>query len=34
MRHHIRVAYDGEVSRLRAPLVFQVSPQPLYLIKP
>jgi diacylglycerol kinase family enzyme len=33
-RHHIRVAYDGEVSRLRAPLVFQVSPQPLYLIKP
>ena len=33
-RHQIRVAYDGEVSHMHVPLVFQVSPQPLYLIKP
>lgn len=32
--HPVRVAYDGEVAHMRAPLVFQVSPQALYLIKP
>ena len=30
----VKVAYDGEVSWMRAPLEFKVSPQPLYLIKP
>lgn len=30
----VKVATDGEVRRLRAPLRFSVSPQPLYLIQP
>jgi diacylglycerol kinase family enzyme len=30
----IKVAADGEVMWLRAPLVFRVSPKPLYLLKP
>jgi diacylglycerol kinase family enzyme len=30
----IKVATDGEVNWMRAPLVFRVSPQPLYLLKP
>ena len=32
-RHTVKVAFDGEVSRMSMPLQFQVSPQPLYLIK-
>ncbi|TDP71152.1 diacylglycerol kinase family enzyme [Roseateles toxinivorans] len=31
---HIKVGIDGEVSRLRLPLRFSVSPQPLLLIRP
>ncbi|MCX7276698.1 MAG: diacylglycerol kinase family protein [Burkholderiales bacterium] len=30
----IKVAYDGEVTRMRTPLEFRVAPQPLYLLKP
>ena len=30
----IRVATDGELQRLRLPLVFEVSPQPLMLVRP
>jgi diacylglycerol kinase family enzyme len=30
----IKVATDGEVARLKEPLTFRVSPQPLYLLKP
>lgn len=30
----VKVAFDGEVSRLRAPLVFRVLEQPLYLLRP
>jgi hypothetical protein len=30
----VKVATDGEVRRLRAPLQFSVSPQPLPLIRP
>ena len=30
----VKVAFDGEVSWMRAPLEFKVSPTPLYLIKP
>lgn len=30
----VKVAFDGEVSWMRAPLEFQVSPKPLYLLKP
>ena len=30
----VKVAFDGEVSWMRAPLVFRVSPRPLYLLKP
>lgn len=30
----VKVATDGEVLRMRAPLVFRVSPEPLMLIKP
>jgi len=30
----VKVAFDGEVSWMRAPLEFKVSPKPLYLIKP
>jgi diacylglycerol kinase family enzyme len=33
-RRGIKVAFDGEVTRLRAPLNFQVLSQPLYLLKP
>lgn len=30
----VKVAFDGEVNWMRAPLEFKVSPTPLYLIKP
>jgi diacylglycerol kinase family enzyme len=30
----IKVATDGEVARIREPLTFRVSPEPLYLLKP
>lgn len=30
----VKVAFDGEVSWMRAPLEFRVSPRPLYLLKP
>ena len=30
----VKVAFDGEVARMRAPLCFQVLDQPLYLLKP
>jgi diacylglycerol kinase family enzyme len=33
-RHWIKVATDGEVTQLREPLEFRVSPQPLHLLKP
>ncbi len=33
-RAWIKVATDGEITRLQAPLVFSVSPQPLWLLAP
>ena len=33
-RRRIKVAFDGEVTRMRTPLEFRVAPQPLYLLKP
>ncbi len=33
-RRSVKVAFDGEVSRMRMPLEFQVSPKPLFLLKP
>ena len=33
-RRGVKVAFDGEVSTLRAPLQFRVMPEPLYLLKP
>jgi diacylglycerol kinase family enzyme len=33
-RRGVKVAFDGEVTRLRAPLCFQVLAKPLYLLKP
>ncbi|MBC3806786.1 NAD(+)/NADH kinase [Undibacterium seohonense] len=33
-RRGVKVAFDGEVTRLRAPLHFQVLSKPLFLIKP
>ena len=33
-RGSIKVAFDGEVGRMRAPLEFRVAPRPLYLLKP
>lgn len=33
-RHAFKVAIDGEVLWLQAPLVFDVSPQPLWLLRP
>ncbi len=33
-RRSIRVAMDGEMSRLRVPLDIGCSPRPLFLIKP
>nr|WP_296443632.1 diacylglycerol kinase family protein [Rhodoferax sp. UBA5149] len=33
-RRLVKVAFDGEVSWMRAPLEFRVSPRPLYLLKP
>lgn len=33
-RRRIKVATDGEITWLRTPLEFRVSPQPLYLLKP
>jgi diacylglycerol kinase family enzyme len=33
-RRMVKVAYDGEVTWMRVPLEFRVSPKPLYLLKP
>lgn len=33
-RRSIKVAYDGEVTRMNAPLTFQVQDKPLYLLRP
>ena len=33
-RRKIKVAFDGEVTRMRTPLEFRVAAQPLYLLKP
>ena len=33
-RRGVKVAYDGEVARMRAPLDFRVLAQPLYLLRP
>ncbi len=33
-RRGVKVAYDGEVSRMRAPLDFRVLAQPLFLLMP
>lgn len=33
-RRGVKVAFDGEVTRMRAPLDFRVLPQPLYLLGP
>ena len=33
-RRRVKVAIDGEVSWMHAPLEFKVSPRPLYLLKP
>ena len=33
-RRGVKVAFDGEVTRMRAPLDFRVLDQPLYLMKP
>lgn len=33
IRQQVKVAIDGEVGWMRAPLEFQVSPRPLYLLK-
>ena len=30
----VKVAFDGEIDRMATPLLFQVSPKPLYLLKP
>ena len=30
----VKVAFDGELSRMRAPLDFRVAPRPLFLLKP
>jgi diacylglycerol kinase family enzyme len=32
-RRSVKVAFDGEVTRMRAPLEFRVMPEPLYLMK-
>lgn len=32
-RRSVKVAFDGEVTRMRAPLDFRVMPEPLYLMK-
>ena len=33
-RTRVSVAYDGEVTRMHPPIVFQVLAQPLYLLRP
>jgi hypothetical protein len=33
-RRGVKVAFDGEVTRMRAPLEFRVLAKPLYLLKP
>ncbi len=33
-RQGVKVAFDGEVTRMRAPLEFRVLPQPLFLLRP
>jgi diacylglycerol kinase family enzyme len=30
----VKVAFDGEITRMRAPLVFRVLDKPLYLLMP
>jgi hypothetical protein len=30
----VKVAFDGEIARMRAPLEFRVLDQPLYLLMP
>ncbi|WP_296481795.1 diacylglycerol kinase family protein [Rhodoferax sp.] len=34
LRRRVKVAFDGEVGVMRAPIEFRVAPKPLYLIKP
>lgn len=34
LRRRFKVAFDGEIAWMRGPLVFEVSPRPLYLLKP
>jgi diacylglycerol kinase family enzyme len=34
LRRRFKVAFDGEIEWMRGPLVFEVSPRPLYLLKP
>ena len=33
-RRRVKVAFDGEIGRMAAPLEFRVSPKPLYLLRP
>ena len=33
-KRRVKVATDGEITRMSAPLVFRVSPEPLWLIRP
>ena len=33
-QRRVKVATDGEVTRMSLPLVFAVSPKPLWLIRP
>lgn len=33
-RRGLKIAFDGEVTRMSAPLEFRVAPRPLYLVKP
>lgn len=33
-RHAVKLAVDGEISRMRTPLVFRVAPEPLMLLRP
>ena len=33
-RRKIKVAFDGEIARMRTPIEFRVAAQPLYLLKP
>ena len=33
-RRKIKVAFDGEIARMRTPIEFRVAAQPLFLLKP